>query len=130
MTGSDFLKRQWEETMLRRIALTLGVTALMAGAALADPIEGNYRTPKTGSTAKVAACGSSFCMTYTSGQFNGKQFARFKATGGGSYAGTLTDYTDGGKEYTGKAKLVGNDIKVSGCILGGLLCQSEIFKRL
>lgn len=116
--------------MKRALGLAIAATMLFAGAAHADPIEGTYRTPKSGATAKVVPCGSSFCMTYTSGEFSGKQFAKFKATGGGNYSGTLTDYTDGGKEYTGKAQLVGSDIKVSGCILGGLLCQSEVFKRL
>ena len=116
--------------MLRKMVLAATLAIAVTGTAFADPIEGNYRTPKSGATAKVAACGSSFCMTYTSGEFSGKQFAKFKATSNGNYSGTLTDYTDGGKEYTGKAKLVGNDIKVSGCILGGLLCQSEMFTRL
>jgi len=116
--------------MFRKTTLAAGMMAMMIGAALADPIEGTYRTPKSGATAKVAACGAGFCMTYTSGEFSGKQFAEFKANGNDSYSGTLTDYTDGGKQYTGKAKLVGKDIKVSGCILGGLLCQSEVFTRL
>lgn len=116
--------------MLRRIVLATVIAVAMTGSAFADPIEGSYRTPKSGATAKVAACGSSFCMTYTSGEFSGKRFAKFEATGNGSYSGTLTDYTDGGKEYVGKAKLVGQNIKVSGCILGGLLCQSEVFTRL
>jgi len=48
----------------------VGVTALMAGVAHADPIEGKYRTPKAGATATVAACGDNFCMTYTSGKFD------------------------------------------------------------
>lgn len=113
-----------------KLALATISAVVLAGTAYADPIEGDYRTPKSGATARVAACGSSFCMTYTSGEFSGKRFAKFDATGNGSYAGTLTDYTDGGKEYTGKAKLVGKNIKVSGCILGGLLCQSEVFTRL
>jgi uncharacterized protein (DUF2147 family) len=116
--------------MFARISMALAATVIFTGAALADPIEGNYRTPKSGSTAKVAPCGASFCMTYTSGEFSGKRFATFKANGNGTYSGTLTDYTDGGKEYTGKAKLVGRNIKVSGCILGGLICQGETFTRL
>jgi uncharacterized protein (DUF2147 family) len=117
--------------MIRSIALALaGSTFLLANAALADPIEGNYRTPKTGATARVAPCGASFCMTYTSGDFKGKQFATMKPNGDGTYAGRLTDYTDGGKEYKGKAKIKGRDIVVEGCVLGGLICRGETFSRL
>ncbi|WP_104668836.1 DUF2147 domain-containing protein [Ensifer adhaerens] len=72
---------------------------LTTGAAHADPIQGDYRTPKTGGMAKVAACGAGFCMTYTSGAFNGKQFAAFKSTGNGKYAGKLISSPNGSKEY-------------------------------
>ncbi|RDL46276.1 hypothetical protein BLJAPNOD_06470 [Ensifer sp. M14] len=116
--------------VIRRMMMATAVMLLTTGAAHADPIEGDFRTPKTGATAKVAACGASFCMTYTSGAFNGKQFAAFASTGNGKYSGKLIDFTNGGKEYTGKAEIAGSDIKVSGCVMGGLVCKDEIFKRL
>ncbi len=61
--------------MLKTSLVAAIATIVLAGTALADPIEGNYRTPKSGATAHVAPCGSSFCMTYVDGQFQGKQFA-------------------------------------------------------
>lgn len=116
--------------MLRKAMLALASLAMMAAAAHADPIEGTYRTPETGATAKVAACGGSFCMTYTSGEHSGKQFATMKPNGDGTYSGKLRNYAEGGKEYTGKAKIQGRDIVVSGCVLGGIICKSRTFKRL
>lgn len=116
--------------MFRKMSMALAATMMMAGVAHADPIEGSYRTPKTGATAKVSPCGSNFCMTYTSGKFSGKRFATFKAKGDGSYTGELTDYSDGAKKYTGKAKMQGRNVIVSGCILMGLACSSETFTRL
>lgn len=116
--------------MLQRMILAIGATVLMVATAHADPIEGKFRTPKTGATAAVAACGTRFCMTYTSGQFKGKQFATFTPTGGGKYTGTITDYTSGGKKYTGKAEMVGKNIKISGCVMGGMVCKGEVFQRL
>ncbi|MBP1876350.1 hypothetical protein LPJGGPFB_05255 [Ensifer adhaerens] len=115
---------------IRKMAMASAMMVLTSGAAHADPIEGDFRTPKTGATAKVAACGARLCMTYTSGAFKGKQFATFTPTGNGQYSGKLIDLTNGGKEYTGKAEIAGSDIKVSGCVMGGLICKDEIFERL
>ena len=116
--------------MSARTSLAVAALLIMTGTALADPIEGNYRTPETGATAKVAACGSSYCMTYTSGDHSGKQFATMKPNGDGTYSGRLTNYADGGKEYTGKARIDGRDIVVSGCVMGGLICKNRRFTRL
>jgi uncharacterized protein (DUF2147 family) len=115
--------------MIRSITLALSAgLLLLPTAGMADPIEGTYRTPKTGATARVAPCGQSFCMTYASGQFKGKQFATMKPNGDGTYSGRLTDYSDGGKEYKGKARLKGRDIVVEGCVL--FICRGETFTRI
>ena len=54
---------------------------MMAGAAYADPIEGNWKTDK-GSTAAISACGGSFCIKLKTGTHAGKSIGKFKSNGG------------------------------------------------
>jgi uncharacterized protein (DUF2147 family) len=114
--------------MLRRIVLALGLSVLMMGAALADPIEGNWKT-KTGDTAAIAGCGGAFCITLKSGEYAGRKIGRMTASGGGNYEGEITKPSND-KTYSGKAKLSGNSLKLSGCVLGGLICESQTWTRL
>lgn len=110
--------------------LPLAVAALLAasGAALADPIAGNWRT-QAGPTAQIAACGGSFCIQMTSGKYSGRSIGKMAPAGDGSYAGTITDPTNN-KTYDGKAALAGKTLKLSGCVLGGLICKSQSWTKL
>jgi uncharacterized protein (DUF2147 family) len=114
--------------MLRTIAVTLSAIALMAGAAIADPIEGNWKT-KIGDTAAIGGCGGAFCITLKTGEYAGKMIGKMTATGGGSYEGEITK-PQNGKTYSGKARLSGNSLKLSGCVFGGLICESQTWTRL
>lgn len=109
--------------------LPLAVAALLAasGAALADPITGSWRT-EAGPTAQIAACGGSFCIEMTSGQYSGRSIGKLSATGSG-YAGTITDPSNN-KTYDGNAALAGKTLKLSGCVLGGLICRSQTWTKL
>jgi len=65
---------------------------------------------------------------------NGKRFygcltGKMTASGGGNYEGEITK-PDTGKTYTGKAKLSGSSLKLSGCVFGGLICESQVWTRL
>ena len=52
-----------------------------------------------------------------------------KAAGGNKYTGSITDpATD--KTYSGKATLTGSTLKMSGCVLGGLICKSQTWSKL
>ena len=106
-----------------------GFGLMMAGTANADPIEGNWKMP-SGYNARIAPCSAGYCLTYTTGPYKGKTFGTMKPSGGGAYAGSVTDYTKGGKQYSGKGKLSGNSLSVSGCVLGGLICRSQQLNRL
>ncbi|MFD2237081.1 DUF2147 domain-containing protein [Aureimonas populi] len=110
------------------LAATLLALAASTGAARADPIEGTWRMP-SGNNATIAACGAEFCLTYVNGPNAGQTFGRMKATGNGRYEGTVTDYTRGGREFSGKGTLSGNSLSVSGCVLGGLICRSQELTR-
>lgn len=113
--------------MLKKLSLAAAATLLMAGVASADPIEGKWKTA-AGSNAMIAPCGDSFCITLTSGEHAGKQIGKMKAENGGSYSGTATDPADD-KTYKGRASLNGNTLKMSGCILGGLICKTQSWTK-
>ncbi len=113
--------------MLKRIGLSAAMLAFFAGAALADDIVGNWKT-QSGATAAISSCGGSFCITLKSGKFAGKSIGKMKAASG-SYSGSITDpETD--KTYSGKASLSGSKMKMSGCVLGGLICKSQTWTKL
>lgn len=114
-----------------RIAIAAAAaTLMMASAAIADPIEGTYRSSQTGESIKVSACGAGFCMSYLTGPHKGKQFGSFKPTEKGAYAGSVTDLNDGDKKYNGKAKMSGKNLVAGGCILGGIICKNVTYTRL
>ncbi len=113
---------------MRKLGLaTAAIAIILAGAALADPIEGKWQT-EDGPVAAIAACGAAFCITGT-GKDAGKKAGEMKANGDGTYAGTITRPKNG-KTYSGKAVLSGDALKVSGCVLGGLFCESQTWHRL
>ena len=113
--------------MFRRMSIAVAAVAMMAGAAYADPIEGNWKT-EAGSTAQISACGSAFCIKLVSGGHSGKQIGKMTASAG-SYSGTITDPAND-KTYKGKASISGSTLKMSGCVLGGLICRSQSWNKL
>jgi uncharacterized protein (DUF2147 family) len=100
--------------------------ALLSAPAFSDPIEGNWKRP-TGVIVAISKCGGKFCATAKTGVNAGKSVGSFAANGKG-YAGSLTDPA-AGKTYTGKASISGATMKMSGCVLGGLICKSENWAR-
>jgi uncharacterized protein (DUF2147 family) len=111
--------------MMRVMGVAL-VFLTMAGGALADPIEGNWRT-QAGSTAAIAPCGGEFCIKLTSGAHSGKSIGRMKASGGG-YTGTVTDPAED-KTYSGSATVSGSSLKLTGCALK-IFCRSQTWRKL
>lgn len=113
--------------MFRTLSLALATTLMVSGAALAaDPIVGNWRTD-SGETAAITG-GGPFAITLKTGKHAGKRIGSMKASGDGKYAGEITDPAND-KTYSGKATLSGNNLKMSGCVLGGLICRSQNWKR-
>ena len=113
--------------MFRRMSLTLTATMVLASVALADPIEGNWKT-KDGDTAAIGACGGSFCITLKTGEYAGKNIGSMQSSGGGKYKGTITKPSNG-KTYSGSATLSGSSLELSGCVLG-ILCESQTWTKL
>jgi uncharacterized protein (DUF2147 family) len=113
--------------MFRKVSLALAATLIMAGAAWADPIEGNWKT-QAGDTALISG-GGSFSITLKSGKYAGKTIGSLKAAGDNKYTGNITDPAND-KTYSGKATLAGTSLKMSGCVLGGLICKSQTWHKL
>ncbi len=114
--------------MFRRSAIMAFGLTLFAGAACADPVEGNWRL-QSGATAQISSCVSGLCIQLTSGKYSGKRIGTLKPDGSSGYTGSLTDpATD--KTYSGKGTLSGDVLKMNGCMLGGLICRAQTWTRL
>ncbi|MEO0544868.1 MAG: DUF2147 domain-containing protein [Pseudomonadota bacterium] len=113
---------------MKKRTLILAVAGVMfAGTAFADPIVGNWRTGEGGNT-RIAACGSNFCVSVTSGEFAGQQIGSFSKNGD-RYSGSITDPADG-KKYRGAAWFTGsNTLKMRGSVLGGLVGRTDTWTR-
>lgn len=113
--------------MLRKLSMAAAALLIVAGAAYADPIEGNWRTD-SGETAAIAG-GGSFSITLKTGKYAGKTIGSMKAAGSGRYTGSITDPAND-KTYSGKASISGSTLKMSGCVLGGLICKTQHWKKM
>lgn len=113
---------------MRLVPIAIAAMLTLTGTAFADPIEGSWRT-EAGPTAQISSCGGSFCIRMTSGKHAGKSIGKLKAAGDSNYAGSITDPSND-KTYDGKAALAGNRLKLSGCVLGGLICRSQNWSKL
>ncbi|MDD9910876.1 MAG: DUF2147 domain-containing protein [Ahrensia sp.] len=107
------------------VGLTFSSLVFSGSAFSAEPIEGNWITEE-GETARIAKCGSSFCITIASGQFAGKTIGRMKGSGN-RYSGTVTDPRDD-KTYSGSARISGASLKLRGCALK-IFCKTQNWKR-
>ncbi len=113
--------------MIRKAGIAIAVLLLGAGLAWADDIEGNWKT-QAGSTAAITGGGGTFSITLKTGKFAGKRIGTMNKSGN-TYAGKITDpETD--KTYSGKASISGRSMKMSGCVLGGLICRSQTWTKL
>ncbi|MEP3633410.1 MAG: DUF2147 domain-containing protein [Shimia thalassica] len=122
------------KTALRSVAIA--ATILTAGLAQAD-ILGTWRTePSDGATldVKIAACGDALCGHVV--DVNGGADASLIGTqiikgmtgsDAAGYSGGQIFAPDTGKWYRSKISRSGNNISVSGCVAGGLICRSQIW---
>ncbi len=126
---------------MKRILATAAAMVMVAGAAMADPVVGTWKS-QPGETGgyihvKIAPCGSNICGTITKvvGNDNTSIVGRkiingMKANGGGKYSGGTIWAPDTDKTYKSKMALSGNKLKVSGCVAGGIICRSQSWTRL
>ncbi|TPW29178.1 DUF2147 domain-containing protein [Martelella alba] len=130
----------------RRTLIAALVVACMAAPALAASPEGTWLTQSGKTKVTIAPCEAALCGTIVWLAMPGKDAKNPKAGArdrdlvgsqmiyamqpdGEGWKGKLYDY-ENGKTYTGKISLTGDGgLKLSGCILGGALCRSQIWTR-
>jgi len=117
---------------MKILALTLAATLGFSGAAFADPLEGNWRTPTddngNSGIVQVAPCGAALCGTLiqsfdaSGAQMQSPNIGRqiifdTQAQGGGAYRGRVWS-PDRDQTYNSRLQLSGDSLSVSGCVLG------------
>lgn len=121
-------------------ALTL---AAAATGAPADPAVGLWTNPKGSLTVRTRRCGAQLCATVVSASERAKVkaanagidrlvgteiFSNYRPDGDG-WAGTLF-VPDKGKRVSSTLELAGrNQVTISGCLIGRLLCKSQVWTR-
>ncbi len=130
---------------MRKFALTAAVVLGVAAPALADPVEGVWKTQPgdEGNYAhvQISSCGSKICGTIArTFDASGKEVASsnvgkrmiwdMEPRGDGYYAGGKIWAPDRDKTYRSKMQLNGNSLKVSGCVLGGVICRGQTWARV
>lgn len=113
--------------MIRQFVLAGAIAGALAVPALADPIEGNWKT-QSGETAAIGKCGGAFCITLKTGTYAGKKIGQMSANGANKYKGSITDPSDD-KTYSGAATLNGASMKMKGCALK-IFCKTQTWKKL
>ena len=117
---------------MKTFAITFAAIVGFAGAAFADPLEGDWRTPPddngNSGIVRVAPCGAALCGTLVqSFDANGNQMqsanigrqiiSNTTPNGGGEYRGSVWS-PDRDKTYNSRLQLNGNSLSVSGCVFG------------
>ena len=112
--------------MKSRLCLAIAGLFALSGAAVAEPIVGDWRT-EPGAIARIAPCGSQICVTLTTGDHSGKQIGQMTPRGEGRYRGTITDPADD-RTYSGNATVTGNTLSMQGCV-AAIFCRTQTWTR-
>jgi len=122
--------------------LIAGLAVLgFAGAAIADPVEGTWKTQvDDGAYAyvKVSPCGGALCGTIArtfnqTGEYKSENLGKklvwdMKPAGGGVYKDGQIWQPSTDKTFRSKMALSGNTLKVSGCV--GPICKKQTWSRV
>lgn len=129
---------------MKIIALAALAAFLGAGAALADPAEGAWRT-QPGDTGgylhvDIYGCGDALCGVIRKAiskdgtertdyeHLNRRMLWDMQPQSGGAYGGGKIWTPDRDKTYNSKMQLSGNSLTVKGCVLG--ICRGQTWSRL
>lgn len=125
--------------------LMAAAAMLLAGAALADPVEGMWKTlPDDNGNygyVQIKPCADRLCGTLVKA-FDGAGKDRASdnigrqivwdmvAAGAGSYTDGQIWAPDRDKTYSSTMQMTGEVLAVSGCALGGLICRAQEWTRV
>jgi uncharacterized protein (DUF2147 family) len=147
MDETTLMKRS-NRLLLPIAAMLLGTLPTLAFAAAEDAF-GNWRDAETGATFTVYSCGGGLCIKVASSAKDGEKdvnnsnpelrarplagivlMSGASKNGDQRWTGKLYNAEDG-NTYTGNLSVAGkNEIKLEGCILGGIICKSRIWRRM
>lgn len=129
-----------------RIVVMAAIVATAPTFAMADPT-GTWATESGDTRVRIAKCGAVLCGTIVWTRSGGKDTAnpdpalrernlagirmidKIQPAGPDKWTGSLYNYRDG-KTYSGQMRLKGGGLEVSGCVLGGLFCRSQVWSRV
>lgn len=114
-----------KSVLLHGLAAAVIFGAGIGIAQAAEPIEGKWLRPSTGTVVVYAKAGGQFCGTVQNGDYKGKSIGCMTGSGA-DYKGKVIAL-DEGKTYTGKATVNGNAMDLKGCI--AVFCKGETWKR-
>lgn len=118
--------------------------ALSASAASAAPL-GLWQNPAKTIVVRTSMCGTELCGTIVSASAEAKADAQaagvanligvsllqsYRETGPGAWQGRVYVPDLGHVFFSRIAEIAPNQLRISGCILGGLLCKSQTWTRL
>ncbi len=118
--------------------MVAALLALAPVAALADPVEGIWKTKPDDNGnfghIQIGACGDRFCGTLVkSFDKSGKEMTSpnvgkrivwdMQSEGGGAYGNGKVWSPDRDKTYNSKMQLNGDSLSVKGCVMGGMICR-------
>jgi len=122
--------------------ILLATALMLAGPALADPVDGIWQTEvDDGSYAYITMgpCGSKICgiisRTFNDdGEYQSENIGKtlvidMESVGGTKYEGNVWRPSND-KIYIGKITLRGDKLDLRGCVAGGLLCSKQTWTRV
>ncbi len=116
----------------------LAIVALVAGllsgtAAQAGSPYGTWLRPTTGGHIMAFRCGGGLGLKVTKSRDPAKVgktiMCGAKPSGTNRYQGSIRNLEDG-NTYTGKVLIKGRKMDLSGCVMGGLFCKTETWRRI
>ena len=129
---------------MSRIALGLAAALILASPAAAADVIGTWRNPKDSVHLDIRPCGAQICgfvikasagadadARKTTGKpLVGQQLLREFGPDRSGWRGKVF-VPDLGRTFAGTARLLDDDrLEAKGCVLGGLICKSQIWRRV
>lgn len=128
------------------MSLVLGLALVAsAGATTVDPAVGLWSNPKGSLQVRTRRCGDGLCATVVNASAKARAkaaaagvpsligtelFSNYRPTGDGDWVGTLY-VPDKGKRVSSKLETnAGRSVKVSGCLIGRILCKTQTWTRI
>ena len=120
-----------------RLRLALTAFLLSTSPSLADDVLGTWSRDNGAVHVKFDTCGDAICGNIawlkpgadTKAKVGQRLFFEMRPDGPNSWTGKAAN-PDNGSIYSGKMLIEGSTLSTSGCIIGGLICNSANWRRI